>query len=92
MSGRTYSCGECSFSSGDVHLLEHHSCDIQEQGGTCEDYPACGHEQGDCNGLKYGSDEAIKAEAMAHIYCDHENGQYECETSVYDLDDDEDGE
>lgn len=25
----------------------------------CEDYPACGHELGDCDGSKYGSDESI---------------------------------
>jgi len=25
----------------------------------CEDYPCCGHEMGDCEGQKYGSDEAI---------------------------------
>jgi len=29
----------------------------------CEDYPCCGHELGDCNGKKYGSDESIKARA-----------------------------
>lgn len=27
---------------------------------TCEDYPCCGHEWGDCDGSKYGSDESIK--------------------------------
>ena len=27
---------------------------------TCEDYPCCGHEAGDCDGSKYGSDESIK--------------------------------
>ena len=27
---------------------------------TCEDYPCCGHEFGDCDGSKYGSDEDIK--------------------------------
>ena len=27
---------------------------------TCEDYPCCGHEYGDCDGTKYGSDAAIK--------------------------------
>lgn len=31
--------------------------------GHCEDYPCCGHELGDCAGLKYGSDEDIKASA-----------------------------
>lgn len=28
----------------------------------CEDFPCCGHEAGDCNGQKYGSDAAIQAE------------------------------
>lgn len=27
---------------------------------TCEDYPCCGHELGDCDGSKYGTDEEIK--------------------------------
>lgn len=26
----------------------------------CEDFPCCGHEQGDCFGQRYGSDESIK--------------------------------
>ena len=26
----------------------------------CEDFPCCGHEAGDCDGSKYGSDESIK--------------------------------
>ena len=33
----------------------------------CEDYPACGHESGDCQGQKYGSDEAIMARERARI-------------------------
>jgi hypothetical protein len=56
----SYTCSECGFSSSDKKLVEHHSCDVQENGGFCEDYPCCGHEYGDCNGRKYGSDEAIK--------------------------------
>lgn len=28
---------------------------------TCEDYPCCGHELGDCDGSKYGSDASIIA-------------------------------
>lgn len=31
----------------------------------CEDYPCCGHERGDCDGSKYGSDAAIKAAVYA---------------------------
>lgn len=54
-------CPDCEFTTRDIALLNHHSCDIQAQGGRCEDYPCCGHELGDCNGQLYGSDEAIKA-------------------------------
>lgn len=31
----------------------------------CEDWPCCGHEYGDCDGLLYGSDESIKARVQA---------------------------
>lgn len=34
---------------------------------ACEDFPCCGHELGDCEGQKYGSDEAIKAEVYRRI-------------------------
>lgn len=68
------SCGNCGFTTTDVHLLAAHSCDVQAQGGRCEDFPCCGHEMGDCNGEKYGSDEAIKAHAMDHFDCEHEFG------------------
>lgn len=33
----------------------------------CEDYPCCGHEFGDCNGQKYGSDESIKEMIYAKL-------------------------
>jgi hypothetical protein len=49
---------------------------------TCEDYPCCGHEWGDCGGQKYGSDESIKNDP--HLLCDHENG--ECELAEFDSD------
>lgn len=39
----------------------------------CEDYPCCGHEMGDCNGQKYGSDESIKRQAEREFYGDYEN-------------------
>lgn len=76
-------CSACGFSTPDLFLLAGHSCDVQSFGGRCEDYPCCGHEAGDCNGLLYGSDEAIKAEVYAHIYCDHEAGHYACESDDY---------
>ena len=55
----------------------------------CEDYPACGHEMGDCEGQKYGSDEAIKARVheqwnSGHGNCDHEFGIYQCEQDDYE--------
>jgi len=53
----------------------------------CEDYPCCGHELGDCDGSKYGSDESIKEYAMKHVGCDHAAGVYDCEEP--DEDDDE---
>ncbi len=59
------SCDECGFTTRDVALFNNHSCDVQAQGGRCEDYPCCGHELGDCNGQLYGSDEAIKAAVYA---------------------------
>jgi hypothetical protein len=69
---------ECGFTTTDVALFNNHSCDVEKFGGRCEDYPCCGHENGDCNGKLYGSDEAIKAYAMEHSYCDHEAGIYDC--------------
>ena len=58
-------CSECGFTTADLPLLANHSCTVEEQGGRCEDFPCCGHEAGDCNGQKYGSDEAIKAQVQA---------------------------
>jgi hypothetical protein len=58
---RAMQCPECGFTTHDIPLFEHHNCDVQSNGGFCEDYPACGHEFGDCNGKRYGSDESIKA-------------------------------
>lgn len=81
-------CTTCGFTSADLGLIAGHSCDVQDNGGHCEDYPACGHERGDCNGLLYGSDAAIQESARAHLHCDHENGSYECEGLE---DEDEDG-
>jgi len=83
------SCTECGFTTRDLGLLKNHSCDVQEFGGRCEDYPACGHEMGDCNGLLYGSDEAIKEQVetawrTGHGSCEHEAGIYNCD--VWDED------
>lgn len=61
------SCGNCGFTTTDVHLLAGHSCDVQANGGRCEDFPCCGHELGDCEGRKYGSDEEIKRQAYRQM-------------------------
>ena len=89
---REFTCNDCSFTTADIHLLANHSCDVAMNGGNCEDYPACGHEYGDCNGLRYGSDESIKAQVerqwnTGHGYCDHEFGIYNCDSNEDDDDD-----
>lgn len=70
-------CSECGFSSEDYHLVKNHSCDVQRFGGRCEDYPCCGHENGDCNGLLYGSDEAIMDREYARIKAEWDGYEYE---------------
>ena len=42
----------------------------------CEDFPCCGHEAGDCNGQKYGSDEAIMAREYARLSRMDDEGYY----------------
>lgn len=37
---------ECGF-KGTLEAVKVHSCYVQEQGGRCEDYPCCGHTDGD---------------------------------------------
>lgn len=53
----------------------------------CEDFPCCGHEAGDCNGQKYGSDESIMSDP--HLLCDHEFGSCEVEDEPDDWDGDD---
>lgn len=59
----------------------------------CEDFPACGHEPGDCDGSLYGSDESIKesvekAWSTGHGYCDHASGIWVCDDFGEDEDED----
>lgn len=45
-------CSDCGY-SGSVELVELHSCDVARNGGRCEDYPCCGHTDGDgCQTLR----------------------------------------
>lgn len=49
----------------------------------CEDYPCCGHEAGDCDGSKYGSDESIKAAVYARGYDDDDQADSDYEQGGY---------
>lgn len=44
---RRAKCTECGY-TGTLRALELHNCEIEEFGGHCEDYPACGHAWGEC--------------------------------------------
>lgn len=39
-------CDTCGY-AGTLRALTLHSCDIQARGGRCEDFPCCGHTDGD---------------------------------------------
>jgi len=41
---------------------------------VCEDFPCCGHEMGDCNGQKYGSDQDIQAEYFRRMQMEDDYG------------------
>lgn len=48
---RTYTCNECG-TRGSLRWMETHPCqevqDVAQFGGRCEDYPCCGHPEGEC--------------------------------------------
>lgn len=44
---RLTAVADCCGFKGTLAAIELHSCDIQEFGGRCEDYPCCGHTDGD---------------------------------------------
>ena len=44
---------------------------------TCEDFPCCGHERGDCDGSLYGSDESIMAAEVRRIQAAEYQGYYD---------------
>lgn len=47
---RTFTCNDCGV-SGSTRWMDRHDCarnqELNETGGRCEDYPACGHTDGD---------------------------------------------
>lgn len=46
MSDFSVTCNSCGF-SGSIGAVKVHSCYVQKSGGRCEDFPACGHTDGD---------------------------------------------
>jgi hypothetical protein len=79
---------ECGF-VGTLAALELHSCDIQEQGGRCEDWPCCGHTDGlGCQTTpEMTSDYYLRNPALTHLGCDHNTGY--CNYEDEDEDEDE---
>lgn len=70
-------CAECGY-VGSLHALALHSCDIQAFGGHCEDYPCCGHTDGDgCQTLPEHT--SAYWAASPHLLCDHEAGVCEAD-------------
>ena len=84
-------CNQCGF-SGPIDRVRLHSCQIQEQGGRCEDYPACGHTDGDgCQTLpEHTSEYWMRPENAIHLGCDHEAGF--CDAYMDDYDEEEEDE
>lgn len=42
----TVTCDSCGY-SGTLDAVRLHDCNVQSNGGRCEDFPACGHTDGD---------------------------------------------
>lgn len=67
---------------GSIAAVELHDCAIQESGGQCEDYPACGHTDGDgCQTLP----EHTSAYYLDHPWLlDGDEGDYDDRFADYD--------
>lgn len=68
----TVACVVCGF-TGSPYAVSLHSCRIHESGGRCEDYPCCGHTDGDgCQTLpehtsEYWSEAMTSGDYRAHF-------------------------
>lgn len=75
----TFTCNDCSATGGQRFMLSHdcaHNQYVNENGGRCEDYPCCGHTDGDgCRQLE--SHTADFWRDNPHLLCDHETGHCE---------------
>lgn len=89
---RTFTCNDCR-TSGSSQWMETHPCGhnqyVAESGGRCEDYPACGHTDGDgCYALESHTSEYWAK--SPHLMCDHEAGV--CDAYEDEVDDEPDEE
>jgi len=76
---------ECGF-SGTLAALALHDCDIFQNGGRCEDYPCCGHTDGDgCQTLPSHTAEFYHRNPMLM----YEPGSPEWQDALADLTDDD---
>lgn len=72
----TFTCNACG-TQGALRWMSTHPCEtiatVRDSGGRCEDYPCCGHTDGDgCAPLE--SHTADYWRSSPHLLCDHENG------------------
>lgn len=71
-----FTCNTCG-SRGTLRWMSAHPCEdnaqIREQGGRCEDYPCCGHTDGDGCATLESHTSAYWAD-HPHLLCDHEAG------------------
>ena len=84
----TASC--CGF-SGTLAAIELHDCAVQESGGRCEDFPCCGHTDGDgCQTLPSHTS-AFYYDNPAFLYEPGSPEWYDAQEydGDYDVDDDE---
>lgn len=73
---QSFTCNACG-TSGSLRWMESHPCghnqDVAAFGGRCEDYPCCGHTDGDgCYALE--SHTSAYWASNPHSMCDHEAG------------------
>lgn len=81
---RRVTCNDCGY-SGTFYAVSLHSCDIQEHGGCCEDWPSCGHLWGECQTLpEHTSEWYLANPAKTHLGCDHNTGYCEYEEEIED--------
>lgn len=73
-------CAECGHTAT-LAGLALHSCELVAQGGLCEDYPCCGHTDGDgCQTLPRHTSEFYRRNpAETHLGCDHNTGHCDYE-------------